>query len=87
MNYFDYFCEATNKTLRTAIVSTLMVEDHQHNPLGGVKLMRSLQKDGYDLMITETASEVAAAIWKNWTRFSSPITALTGCGLFARSAS
>lgn len=89
VNYFDYFCEATNKTLRTAIVSTLMVEDHQHNPLGGVKLMRSLQKDGYDLMITETASEVAAAIWKkldavqltnyslDWLRIIRPLSFMT----------
>lgn len=59
---FDYQCNG--KTLKAAMAGMLMVDQHEQNPLGGARLMRSLLDDGYDLVFTETASEITAAMWK-----------------------
>ncbi|MDR0253586.1 MAG: GNAT family N-acetyltransferase [Brucellaceae bacterium] len=83
VNYFDYSCEG--KTLKAAMVGSLMVDNHEQDPLGGAKLMRSLLDDNYDLILTETASETTAAMWKklnaiqltnyslDWLRIISPL--------------
>lgn len=62
VHYFDYLCNG--KTLKAAMVGSLMVDNHEQDPLGGARLMRSLLDDGYDLILTETASETTAAMWK-----------------------
>lgn len=62
VNYFNYLCNG--KILKAAMVGSLMVDNHEQNPLGGARLMRSLLDEGYDLILTETASETTAAMWK-----------------------
>ncbi|WP_439271325.1 hypothetical protein [Pseudochrobactrum sp. HB0163] len=58
----DYVCEG--KTLKTVIASSLMVDNHEQNPMGGARLIRSIFNSDYDLALTETASEVSAAMLK-----------------------
>lgn len=62
VNYFDYLYEGRN--LKAALAGALMVDNHEQDPLGGAKLMRSLLDDDYDLILTETASEITAGMWK-----------------------
>ncbi|HWD12306.1 MAG TPA: hypothetical protein VG519_03035 [Pseudochrobactrum sp.] len=62
VNYYNYIHEG--KPLKTAIAGALMVDNHEQDPLGGARLMRSLLDDHYDLIATETASETTAAMWK-----------------------
>ena len=62
VNYFEYLCNG--QALKAAMVGSLMVDNHEQDPLGGARLMRSLLEDGYDLILTETASETTAAMWK-----------------------
>lgn len=83
VNTCNYIYEG--KTLRTAIAGALMVDNHEQDPMGGARLMRSLIEDDYDLIITETASEVTAQMWKKlnaiqladysleWLRIISPL--------------
>ncbi len=59
---FDYLCDG--KVLKTVMVSSLMVDNHEQNPTGGARLMRNMLNSGYDLVLTETASEVSAAMLK-----------------------
>lgn len=59
---FDYIYNG--QTLKAAMVGSLMVENHEQQPMGGARLMRSLLDDDYDLILTETASETTAAMWK-----------------------
>lgn len=83
VNYFDYLHDG--QLLKAAMVGSLMVDNHEQDPLGGAKLMRSLLDDHYDLILTETASETTAAMWKklnavqltnyslDWLRIISPL--------------
>ncbi|MDM7852878.1 hypothetical protein [Pseudochrobactrum kiredjianiae] len=83
VHYFDYL--HGTQLLKAAMVGSLMVDNHEQDPLGGAKLMRSLLDDNYDLILTETASETTAAMWKklnavqftnyslDWLRIISPL--------------
>ncbi|MDM8345836.1 GNAT family N-acetyltransferase, partial [Pseudochrobactrum sp. sp1633] len=48
VNYYNYIHEG--KPLKTAIAGALMVDNHEQDPLGGARLMRSLLDDHYDLI-------------------------------------
>jgi len=52
------------RRLRGAICSTLMVDDHETDPMAGARLMRAFLAGPQDLSFCETASEVSIAMWQ-----------------------
>lgn len=51
------------KSLRAAVCSSLVVEDHKHDPMAGARLMKALLAGPQDISLSETASEVSAGMW------------------------
>ena len=52
------------RRLRGAVFSSLMVDDHEADPMAGARLMRALLAGPQDLSFCETASEVTIAMWE-----------------------
>ena len=51
------------QSLRAGICGTLMVEDHDSDPMAGARLMRAFLAGPQDLSLSETASDVAGQMW------------------------
>jgi len=72
------------RPLRAAVCGALMVEDRQGNPFAGPRLMKTVLAGPQDLTLSETASEVSMAMWRqlrgqalpayslDWIRILSP---------------
>jgi hypothetical protein len=52
-----------DRIINVAVVGSLMVEDHQGNPLKGARLVRAVATGGYDLVLSETANGVSRRMW------------------------
>lgn len=73
-----------DRTFKAAIASSLMVEDHDANPILGVRLLKAFLSGAQDISLTETASGATLAIWRqlgghmldqhslDWVRVLSP---------------
>lgn len=73
-----------DRAFKAAIASSLMVRDHDQNPLTGVRLMKAFLSGGQDISLTETAGGPSLAIWRqlggrmlddhslDWVRIVSP---------------
>ncbi len=74
-----------SRPLKAAIASSLMVRDHDRNPLLGVRLLKTFLSGAQDLSLTETASGPSLTIWRqlggqmleehslDWVRVLSPV--------------
>ncbi|RCS22869.1 hypothetical protein DUT91_15355 [Phyllobacterium salinisoli] len=51
------------KPLRAAICGSLMVENHESDPMAGARLLKAFLAGPQDISLSETASEVSAAMW------------------------
>lgn len=52
------------RSLRAAVACSLMVENPQHNPMAGARLLRSMLQGPQDLSISESANPVAQRMWE-----------------------
>jgi hypothetical protein len=52
------------RTLRMAIVGTLMVRDHKKSPMAGARLLKALMAGPQDLTFSETAGDASLAMWR-----------------------
>lgn len=52
-----------DRVLRAAIAGSLMVRDHDGDPMAGARLLKAFLAGPQDLSLSETASEVAARMW------------------------
>ena len=53
-----------DRILRAAICGSLMVSNHEADPMAGARLMRSFLAGPQDISFSETASEVSARMWE-----------------------
>ncbi|MBK5571039.1 hypothetical protein [Ensifer sp. SSB1] len=51
------------RRLRAAICGSLMVEDHENDPLAGARILKAFLAGPQDLSFSETASDVSAQMW------------------------
>lgn len=56
--------QAGNRRLRAAICGTLMVRDHQQDPMAGARLLRSFLAGPQDISLSETAGDASLAMWR-----------------------
>lgn len=73
-----------DRVLRAAICGSLMVRNHEADPMAGARLMRAFLAGPQELSLSETASEVSARMWAglrgialsqyslDWIRFIRP---------------
>lgn len=52
------------RTLRVAIVGTLMVRDHHKTPMAGARLLKGLMAGPQDLTFSETAGDASLLMWR-----------------------
>lgn len=52
-----------DRPLRAAICGSLMVRDHEADPMAGARLMRAFLAGPQDISLSETASEISARMW------------------------
>ncbi|HRP78174.1 MAG TPA: hypothetical protein PL183_03620 [Aquamicrobium sp.] len=52
-----------DRPLRAAIGGSLMVRDHDSDPMAGARLLKAFLAGPQDISLSETASEVAARMW------------------------
>lgn len=52
------------KTIRAAILGTLMVQGHERAPMIGARLLRTAVHGPQDLTLSETAGEASLAMWR-----------------------
>jgi len=52
------------RALRAAVCGALMVDDHDHDPLAGARLMRAFLAGPQDLSLSETANATSTAMWR-----------------------
>lgn len=79
--------ELEGRPLRAAFAGSLMVDEHEENPLAGARLLRAFLAGPQDLSLTETANATALGMWQklslpldvgyslNWIRIFRPATA------------
>lgn len=53
-----------NRTIRAAILGTLMVQGHERAPMIGARLLRQVVGGPQDLTLSETAGEASLAMWR-----------------------
>lgn len=51
------------RPLRAAICGSLMVEDHERDPMAGARLLKAFLDGPQDLSFSETANEVSTQLW------------------------
>lgn len=51
------------RSLRAAVCGSLMVEDHESDPMAGARLLKAFLAGPQDVSFSETASEVSANMW------------------------
>ncbi|MER8381737.1 MULTISPECIES: hypothetical protein [unclassified Mesorhizobium] len=51
------------RQLRAAICSSLMVEDHEHDPLAGARLLKAYLDGPQDISFSETANDISVKLW------------------------
>ncbi|MET0598480.1 MAG: hypothetical protein ABWZ57_11500 [Mesorhizobium sp.] len=52
------------RPLKAAVCGSLMVEGHRDDPFAGARLLRAFLAGQQDISITETANDVATAMWR-----------------------
>lgn len=50
---------------QAAVASSLMVEGHETDPLAGARLMRNFLAGPQEISLSETASDISMAMWRN----------------------
>lgn len=53
-----------DKTLRAAIVGTLMVRGHESAPMAGARLLKQIVAGKQDITLSETAGDASLAMWR-----------------------
>ncbi|MER8953564.1 hypothetical protein NKH98_12685 [Mesorhizobium sp. M0833] len=51
------------RQVRAAICSSLMVEDHEHDPLAGARLLKAYLDGPQDISFSETANDISVKLW------------------------
>lgn len=54
---------AGDRTIRVAMVGSLMVEEPHKNPLKGARLVRAVSTGAYDMVLSETANAISRRMW------------------------
>ncbi len=50
---------------KVAVLTSLMVDNHEGDPMGGAKLIRAMVSGPQDITISETASRTSVAMWRS----------------------
>lgn len=53
-----------DRTLRAAILGTLMVRDHEQRPMAGARLLKRVFAGSQDVTLSETAGDASLAMWR-----------------------
>ena len=53
-----------DRRLRGAVCGTLMVDDHESDPMAGARLLRAFLAGPQDVSFSETAADVSVAMWQ-----------------------
>lgn len=51
------------RQLRAAVCSSLMVEDHEHDPMAGARLLKAFLDGPQDISFSETANDISVRLW------------------------
>lgn len=54
----------SGREVSVAVLTSLMMDDHESDPMGGAKLIRAMVSGPQDLTISETASPTSVAMWR-----------------------